>query len=83
MLSPDGSQIAYFAGGGDHDNTLRLVNADGGGAHVLLRDAGMMATSAGLRYLAWSPDGTRLTFEMGYGPYSIYVVGADGSGLHA
>ena len=23
VLSPDGSQIAYFAGGGDHDNTLR------------------------------------------------------------
>ncbi len=81
VLSPDGSQIAYFAGGGDHDNTLRVVNADGGGAHVLLRDAGMMATSAGLRYLAWSPDGTRLTFEMGYGPFSIYVVGAVGSGL--
>ena len=41
----------------------------------------MMVSSAGLRYLVWSPDGRRLAFEMGYGPYSIYVVGADGSGL--
>jgi Tol biopolymer transport system component len=80
-LSPDGSQIAYFDGLGDHDNSLRVMNADGSGSHVLLKDAGMMKSSAGLRYLGWSPDGRRLVFEMGYGPYSIYVVGADGSGL--
>ncbi len=58
-----------------------MTNADGSGSHVLLKDAGMMVSSAGLRYLGWSPDGRHLAFEMGYGPYSIYVVGADGSGL--
>lgn len=80
-FSPDGSQIAYFDGWGDHDNSLWVMNADGSSSHVLLKDAGMMRNSAGLRYLAWSPDGRRLAFEMGYGPYSIYVVGADGSAL--
>jgi Tol biopolymer transport system component len=81
VFSPDGSQIAYFAGGGDHDNTLWVMSAKGSSPRVLLRDVGMMVSSAGLRYLGWSPDGRRLAFEMGYGPYSIYVVGADGSGL--
>jgi dipeptidyl aminopeptidase/acylaminoacyl peptidase len=81
VLSPDGSQIAYFSGGGDHDNTLQVTNADGSGSLVLLKDAGMMVISAGLRYLGWSPDGRHLAFQMGYGPYSIYVVRADGSGL--
>ena len=80
-FSPDGSKIAYFAGGGDHDNSLWVMNADGSGSRVLLPDAGMMKSSAGLRSLGWSPDGTRLVFGMGYGPYWIYVVGADGSGL--
>ena len=40
-----------------------------------------MKNSAGLRALAWSPDGKRLAFAMGYGPWTIFVVNADGSGL--
>ena len=82
-FSPDGSQIAYFDGLGDHDNTLRVMNADGSGSHVLLKDAGVMR-GAGLVNLTWSPDGSRLAFGAGYGPSrhrSIYTVGADGSGL--
>ena len=80
-FSPDGTKIAYFDGMGDHDNTLRVMNIDGTGGRVVLKDVGMMRNSAGLRHLAWSPDGTRLLFQMGYGPYQIYTVNADGSGL--
>jgi len=81
-FSPDGSRIAYFDGLGDSNNTLRVMNADGSGSHVLLRDAGVMKRSGRLGYLAWFPDGRRLVFAMGRG-YSgaIYVVRSDGSGL--
>ena len=85
-FSPDASKIAYFDGGGDHDNTLRVVNADGSGSRILLRDAGMMKNSARLGNLAWFPDGQRLIFDGINGnepaPESgIYTVQADGSGL--
>ena len=85
VFSPDGSQIAYFAGGGDHDNSLWVMNADGSGSRVLLKDRGFMKSSAELGSLGWFPDGRRLMFSMGnslgYPQGSIYVVGADGSGL--
>jgi hypothetical protein len=81
VFSPDGSQIAYFAGWGDHDNSLLVMNADGSEPRAVLPDAGMMKNSAGNRGLAWSLDGTHLMWGNGYDPYHLYVVGADGSGL--
>ncbi|MGH2597479.1 MAG: hypothetical protein ACRDH7_16190 [Actinomycetota bacterium] len=80
-FSPDGSQIAYIDGMGDHDNSLRVMNADGSGSRVLLKDHGVMRNSAFAGGLVWSPDGSRLAFGLGYIPYRVYVVGADGSGL--
>jgi Tol biopolymer transport system component len=80
-FSPDGSQIAYIEGMGDHDNTLRVMNADGSGSRVLLKDQGVMRNSAFSGGLVWSPDGRHLAFGLGYIPDNIYVVGADGSGL--
>jgi len=80
-FSPDGARIAYFEGSGDHDNTLRVMDTDGHHVHVLLRDAGFMRKSHGLRSLSWSPDGFRLLFQEGYGPYWIYTVNIDGSNL--
>lgn len=79
-FSPDGSQIAYIDGMGDHDNSLRVMNADGSGSRALLKDHGVMwdAFTGGL---VWSPDGKRLAFGLGYIPDTIYVVSADGSGL--
>jgi Tol biopolymer transport system component len=79
-FSPDGSQIAYIEGFGDHDNSLRVMNADGSGSHVLLKDHGVMRNSAFPGGLVWSRD-DRLALGLGYIPYTIYVVGADGSGL--
>jgi Tol biopolymer transport system component len=80
-FSPDGSQIAYIDGMGDHSNSLRVMNADGSDSRVLLKDAGVMHNSAFPGGLVWSPDGSRLALGLGYIPYTIYVVGADGSGL--
>jgi Tol biopolymer transport system component len=80
-FSPDGSQIAYIDGMGDHSNSLRVMNADGSGSRVLLKDHGVMHNSAFPGGLVWSPDGSRLALGLGYIPDTIYVVGADGSGL--
>lgn len=85
VFSPDGSKIAYFQGGGDYDNTLSVINADGSGSHPVLR-AGMMKNSS-FGNLAWFPDGRRLLFrEFGQDccprhPDLIYTINADGSGL--
>ena len=79
-FSPDGAQIAYFDGGGDIENTLRVINADGSGVRVVIDQE-----FGHVRDLAWSPDGSRLTFQAaGAGPFRIehvWIVGVDGSGL--
>lgn len=79
-VSPDGSTIAYLDGGGDHDNSLRLMDADGSHVRILLPDTGVMrgAVTGGL---VWSPDGSQLAFGSGYTPDEIWVVNADGTGL--
>ena len=74
-FSPDGTKIAYFDGFGDNSHSLRVVNADGGDLHVLVRDIEAYRMSN----LVWSPDGTRLAF--GRIPDGIYTIGVDGSGL--
>ena len=74
-FSPDGSQIAYFDGSGDHGNSLHVMNADGSDVRVLTGpDYGHIDE------LAWSPDGSRLAFSLQYGG-GLFVVGVDGSGL--
>jgi TolB protein len=74
ILSPDGTQIAYFEGMGDWGNTLWVVNADGSGGRVLIDQEFSHVDD-----LAWSPDGSRLAFDEKYG--GIWIVGVDGSGL--
>jgi len=74
-FSPDGAQIAYFDGGGDVDNTLRVINADGSGVRVVIDQE-----FGHVNDLAWSPDGSRLVFHAPYGG-GIWTVGVDGSGL--
>jgi Tol biopolymer transport system component len=74
VLSPDGTQIAYFDGMGDWGNSLRVMNADGSGVRGLIdQEFGHVDN------LAWSPDGSRLAFNETYG--GIWIVGVDGSGL--
>ncbi|HSV41474.1 MAG TPA: hypothetical protein VLI04_22105 [Nocardioidaceae bacterium] len=56
-ISPDGTQIASFAGGGDHDNRLRVMNTDGTNSRTLYE------TDWHIHGLAWSPDAQRLIFQ--------------------
>jgi len=75
ILSPDGTQIAYFEGMGDWGNILWVMNADGSGPRVLIdQEFGHVDD------LAWSPDGSRLAFDARYGG-GVWIVGVDGSGL--
>ena len=60
-LSPDGTQIGYFDGMGDHSHNLWVMNADGTERRLLLdhevRRPGHMYA------LTWSPDGEWLAFR--------------------
>jgi Tol biopolymer transport system component len=73
-FSPDGSQIAYFDGSGDHGNSLRLMNEDGSDVRELTG-----ADYGHIDELVWSPDGSRLAFSLQGG--GLFIVGVDGSGL--
>jgi TolB protein len=63
--SPDGSRIAFSAGG------INIMNADGSGRISITNGESDSSPS-------WSPDSRRIAFARGG---KIYVVGADGSDL--
>ena len=76
-FSPDGTQIAYTDGTGDHSHTVWLVDADGSYAHQILSNT--LTTGAGhVRGLAWSPAGGRIALGL---EGSIYTFAPDGSGF--
>ncbi|HVF57079.1 MAG TPA: DPP IV N-terminal domain-containing protein [Pyrinomonadaceae bacterium] len=76
--SPDGRKLA-FANYREEDGVseLTLMNGDGTGRKVLF------AAPNPVFHLEWSPDGTRLVFNMivDGSNFEIYVVNADGTGL--
>ncbi len=82
-FSPDGTKIAYFYGGGDHDHSLRIMNTDGTNVRVLFGADQRPNDAAWHVYgLAWSPDGSQLAFDAdGPGVKGVWVIDADGSGL--
>ncbi len=71
-FSPDGTQIAFFEGMGDHSNTLQVMNVDGSGSRTLIEQE-----FGHVRGLQWSPDGSQLVFASG----GMWVIGADGTEL--
>ncbi len=80
-FSPDGTQIAYLAGGGKGvEEEVWVANADGTDAHEILADE---PTAIGGESLEWSPAGDRLA--IGFGDYegsdglAIYTFAPDGS----
>ncbi len=78
-FSPDGTQIAYFDGMGDHSHSLWVMNADGSNDRLLVDNE---VTSEGHVFgLVWSPDGERLAFNLRRNQGGIYTVRADGTGL--
>jgi Tol biopolymer transport system component len=73
MWSPDGSRIAFFAGGeGTHD--VFVMDADGSDVVALTHDRGDDVSPA------WSPDGSRIAFVSDRnGNDDLYVVDPDGT----
>ena len=88
--SPDGSRIAYQVyqegGPGGSTNEIWSVNPDGTGQRQLVNLGACRAYCTG--GLAWSPDGSKLAFHSAYHAqnpvlvWAIYVMNANGSGLH-
>jgi Tol biopolymer transport system component len=78
-FSPDGTQIAYFHGGGDHSQDLKVMSADGTNARSLF---GERRLDGHVQGLVWSPDSSELAFftDTPDGIPGIWVIGADGSG---
>jgi dipeptidyl aminopeptidase/acylaminoacyl peptidase len=75
--SPAGTRIAYMSGGGDHSNSVWLMNADGSDDHPIVRNES--DTWAGhVGGLAWSPTGEQIALGLGG---KIYTFATDGSGF--
>ena len=78
VLSPDGSRLTYSAPG-TFDYGLFTAKIDGTDPHQVSGDLVVGYWSPP----AWSPDGARLAFlgAPSDGPYSVWLVAPDGSGL--
>ena len=84
-LSPDGRQIAFLSARHDPDPhfpdlkyEIYLIDSDGSNLRRLTE------TAAAENHPAWSPDGSRISFDADYdgdGYYEIYTLSVDGSGL--
>jgi hypothetical protein len=78
-FSPDGSQIVYIDGMGDHSNAVWVVGADGEGAHQILELADHTPSGQAGHVLGmqWSPTGDRIALGMFGEP--ILTFAPDGS----
>jgi Tol biopolymer transport system component len=76
--SPDGSEIAFAAGG--LPTRIFVVHPDGSGLMQILIP---VSSEAGFADVCWSPDGSKLVFSLGSrsGLNGIFTANADGSGL--
>jgi TolB protein len=72
--SPDGTKLAFTT---TSDSDIAVASADGSGRTLLIQDATKDLAPA------WSPDGSQIAFfRGGFGQFLLYVIRADGSGLH-
>jgi Tol biopolymer transport system component len=86
--SPDGSRIAFISER-DGQRRLHIMNADGSGVRPLTAHAGSDwlsgnrgGTLTAFAYDPWSPDGTRIAFDLdALNEWGTYVINADGTGI--
>src|SRR4051812_6925668 len=80
-VSPNGRSIAFIRQERDGTTSIQIADANGSHERTLITDG--LPRSKDASGLAWSPDGSQIVF--GLLPYdnyaSVYVVGAEGSGL--
>lgn len=75
-FSPDGAEIAYIVGSGDHSHRVWVIDADGSDAHEILANETTMG--AGHVYgLQWSPAGDRIAFGNDVATYTFATDGSD------
>ena len=74
-FSPDGTQIAYVDGVGDHSHSVWVMNADGSNAHQIVNnewtDVGGFVSG-----LAWSPAGDRIALGVADATYTFATDGS-------
>jgi Tol biopolymer transport system component len=76
-FSPDGTQIAYMDGSGDHSHSVWMMNADGSDAHQIVSNE--WTNEAGHVFgLAWSPAGDQIALGL---QETTYTFATDGSGF--
>lgn len=66
-ISPDGTQVAFTRGGGEHG--LYLINADGSNERLIFSGREL------LRSPKWSPDGRYIVFERGDEVITCWEIG--------
>lgn len=79
VWSPDGTRIAFASAPVDGGAASLWVMSDNGRAPRRISGDLELASDEIVPVASWSPDGRRLVFSAGQ---ALYVVGADGSGLH-
>lgn len=80
-FSPDGTQIAFIQGGGDHSHSVWVVDVDGTDPHMIVRNDVTWGWNGGHVFgLAWSPTGDRIALGLRGSPVaSIYTFTPNGS----
>lgn len=80
-FSPDGTQIAYVDGGGDHSHSVWVANADGSDPHMIVENE--VTSGVGHVFgLAWSPTADRIALGLRVMPAAaIYTFAPNGTGF--
>jgi hypothetical protein len=81
-FSPNGTQVAYMDGWGDHNHSVWVVDADGSDPHRIVKNEVTWGSPGHVFGLSWSPTGDRIALGLRVQPSAgIYTFAPDGSGF--